>query len=472
MTATGVQTQTQTQSQTQIQIPSQTQAFTQTRARHQTQTRTRHEPPGDLAAGLLTGPDAGDILQAALATTGAELQSWRAEQVDYQPGRGSTAGYRVRVRWPDRTVTEERFGAYTGRVPPDRTAGVLTVGDGVAQVAVWRFPHDPYLPGLAAAHDPAAVAGLLASLGLGGGPVELAVRAYRPRRRAVLEATGPGGRLFLKVVRPDRVAALHRLHRLVTGAGVPAPASLGYAPDGLLVLAALPGQTLREALRHRGTPLPTGAAVRELLDRLPPELAQGPPRRTWRDRAGHYAEVVAGVLPAQASRVRQLAAAITAETGAGTGAVVPVHGDLYEAQLRVAGGRITGVLDLDTAGPGERLDDLACLLGHLSVLAQLDPARAAAVNRLGSGYLAAFERTVDPADLRYRVAAVVLSLATGPHRVQERGWRRATRLRVDLAERWLDSARNLRGLSSRPQDRLIPALDIGRREPAGPGGAR
>ncbi|MPZ25100.1 MAG: phosphotransferase [Micromonosporaceae bacterium] len=421
------------------------------------------------ATRLLTGPDAGDILRAALGAARAELLSWRAEQVDYQPRRGSTAGYRVRVRWPDRRVTEERFGAYTGEPPADGTAGALMVGDGADRVAVWRFPHDPYLPGLAAAYDPAAVAGLLGGFGLGVGPVRLALRAYRPRRRAVVEASGPGGRLFLKVVRPDRVAELHRRHRLVTGAGVPAPASLGYTPDGLLVLAALPGQTLRQALRHRGTPLPPGAAVLRLLDRLPGELTEAAGRRSWRDRAGHYAEVVAGVLPPQADRVRQLATAITGQTG--TGPLVPVHGDLYEAQLRVAGGRITGVLDIDTAGPGERLDDLACLLGHLSVLAQLDPARAAATNRLGAGYLAAFERTVDPADLRSRVAAVVLSLATGPHRVQERGWRRATRCRVDLVERWLESARNLRRLSPWPQGQLMPALDAGGRQPAGPGGA-
>lgn len=407
------------------------------------------------ATRLLTGPDAGDILRAALGAVDAELLSWRAEQVDYQPRRAATAGYRVRVRWPDRRVTEERFAAHTGNVD-----GVMVVGAGPDRVAVWRFPHDPYLPGLAAASDPAAVAGLLASFGLGGGPVTLAVRAYRPRRRAVVEASGPGGRMFLKVVRPDRVVGLHQRHRLVSGAGVPAPASLGYTPDGLLVLAALPGRPLRQALRQPGTPLPPAAAVLRLLDRLPRELAeQRPGRRSWRDRAGHYAEVVAGVLPPQAEQVRQLAAEITGQSG--TGPLVPVHGDLYEAQLRVVGGRITGLLDLDTAGPGERLDDLACLLGHLSVLAQLDPARAAAINRLGAGYLAAFERTVDPADLRSRVAAVVLSLATGPHRVQERGWRRATRCRVDLAERWLASARNLRGLSPWPQSQLMPALDAG-----------
>lgn len=142
---------------------------------------------------------------------------------------------------------------------------------------------------------------------------------------------------------------------------MPVPPSLGYTPDGLLVLQALPGQTLRDALRGRANPAPPATAIQAMLDRLPPELAEAPPRRSWPQRADHYAAVIATLLPAEADRARQLAAAITA--GPGAGAAVPVHGDLYEAQLHVAGGRITGLLDIDTAGPGERLDDLACLLG-------------------------------------------------------------------------------------------------------------
>lgn len=391
-------------------------------------------PPGPDQLGLLTGSDAGGVLRAALQPVGGRVLSWRAEQVDHQPGRGSTAGYRVRVRWDGGRLSDERFGAYTGPPP----AGALVVGDGEQQVAVWRFPHDPYLPALATANDPAAVAALLHSYGLGGGPVQLVLRAYRPRRRAVVEAAGPAGRLFLKVVRPRRVQALHQRHRLCTAAGVPVPPSLGYTPDGLLVLQALPGQPLRQALRGRSTPLPSGAAILALLDRLPPGLTEAPRRRSWAERAEHYAAVTAAVLPAGAELAHQLGATIAANTV--TGPTVPVHGDLYDNQLQVRAGRITGLLDIDTAGPGDRLDDLACLLGHLSVLAQIHPGRATTTNRLGSSYLAAFESTVDPVDLRYRVAAVVLSLASGPHRVQEAGWPAATSRRLALAEQWVDSA--------------------------------
>jgi Phosphotransferase enzyme family len=386
---------------------------------------------------LLTGADAAGVLAAALHVAGAELVSCRARQVVHQPDRGTTVVYRCRVRWSDGEVKDETLAACTGDAP----AGALVLGDGVDRVAVWRFPHDPELPGLAAACDEAAVASLLDGLGLGGGPVRLRTRAYRPQRRAVIEAAGTRGRLFIKVVRPDRVEALHHRHRLLVSSGIPAPHSLGWTPQGILVLQALPGRTLRQALRSR-TLIPLGGDILALLDRLPRELAQGTPRQTWLDKVPHYAAVIGAALPAEAARASRLAENLATATD-GPARAGPVHGDFYESQLLVDRGRICGLLDVDTAGPGDKLDDLACLLGHLSVLAQIDRARAPIINRAGVAYLRAFEAVVSPAALRHRVSAVVVSLATGSHRVQERDWPATTRRRLDLAESWLASAQEL-----------------------------
>jgi Phosphotransferase enzyme family len=205
----------------------------------------------------------------------------------------------------------------------------------------------------------------------------------------------------------------------------------------------LPGRSLRDALRQGERRLPSGGVLVDLLDRLPPALAALPGRDSWRDRAPHYAAVVGSALPVHAGWAGDLGAEIHASGGVGP--TVPIHGDFYEAQIHVHSGRLVGLLDVDTAGPGDRLDDLACLLGHLSVLAQIDRHRAPSVNALGARYLATFERAVDPVDLRVRVAAVVMSLATGPHRVQEPGWPAATAERLRLTESWLSSARVLRG---------------------------
>jgi hypothetical protein len=57
-------------------------------------------------------------------------------------------------------------------------------------------------------------------------------------------------------------------------------------------LQALPGRTLRQALRTRTTLIPAGGDILALLDRLPPELEHGTPRQSWLDKAPHYAAAI------------------------------------------------------------------------------------------------------------------------------------------------------------------------------------
>jgi hypothetical protein len=122
---------------------------------------------------------------------------------------------------------------------------------------------------------------------------------------------------------------------------------------------------------------------------------------------------------------------------------VPVHGDFYESQVMVDGGRVVGMLDIDTFGWGRPADDPATLLGHLAVLDQSTP--AAQVRSFASRLIQLCDRTFDPIDLRLRVAAVVLGLATGPFRVQRANWPELTRARLDLAGRWCASAARVAG---------------------------
>ena len=401
---------------------------------------------------LLTGASAGEILAAAVEATGGELLSWAADQVDHQP-TSTTVAYRTEIRrsrtsQPEGAAETQVLCATVGGALPE---GVTVLGDESVQVGVWAAGNDPLLPGMRAAMDPLAVSALFERLGLGGGPVRLELRSYRPLRRAVVEAVGSSGRLFLKVVRPEKVLALHERHRLLVGAGVPGPRSLGWSDDGLLVLETLQGQTLRGALRSSGS-LPDPADLVELLDRLPAELVDAPRRSSWLERTSYYARSVGDVVPELAARSEGLATRIVAESHVGP--VVPVHSDFYEAQILVDGhGVVSGLLDVDTAGPGDRLDDLACLVGHLSVLAEVLPRHAAAIDGYGARCLSTFDRSVDPRQLRLRVASVVLSLATGPHRVQEAGWRQSTRDRLALAERWVEAADRVNRSHALPEER-------------------
>ncbi|KQS63918.1 phosphotransferase [Modestobacter sp. Leaf380] len=367
---------------------------------------------------LLLGEAAVDLWSAVLAPTGATLRSLRATSVTLRTDGAATVQYAAALVDAAGRPARDTLAATTGSRVPEGAAVVEGGGDdGPVRVGLWRWPHDPALPGLAWATSAAAVRRRLPALGLPAQDAVLRLRAYRPGRRAVVEVTAPGGRWFLKVLPPAQTPALATRHALLAGA-VPAPPVLATTDDGVLVLPALPGTPLRELL---GGPVPW-AAVDRVLDDLPAALAGLPPVRTPLDRAAGHATVLGLVTPHLRPRLDRLARTL-ADTEVGEHPVVPVHGDLYEAQLLLTGDAVTGLLDVDGAGAGHRVDDWANLLGHLAV-SGAHAACAEVTARL----------PVPAAQLAPRVAAVVLGLATGPFRVQQAGWPRRTEARLALAE--------------------------------------
>jgi hypothetical protein len=378
----------------------------------------------------LLGPEAGEILAAALPDV--DVETWSTTQVRYEPGRAITVQYRV-VAHTAEGAHDATIVAAVGVDVPDGTSMLLS--DGRA-IAMWRFPDDPLLPGLGIAARPARAGELLEQIGLPAGTARLRTRAYRAGRRAVVEAVVAGSRVFLKVVRPGSVAGLQQRHEGLARS-VPVPHSLGWSGEhGIVVLQAMPGNSLRRQLETTSAPLPAPAAVVQLLDRF-----TGPPGARGvagaHRRAEFHARLLRAVAPGLSDRINAIVAAL-AEIRERAPAV-PVHGDLHVAQLLVDGSTIVGIVDVDTAGIGHRANDLANMVGHLATLSTVSPA-AARIDAYGAQLMAHFDRVVEPADLRRRVAGTILALATGPFRVQMEDWPRQTERRIALAERWLESA--------------------------------
>ncbi len=378
----------------------------------------------------LEGESAHELLAAVATHAGAELRQVHLRSVHHRAGRSVSHVYEtvLRIDGQDQHVL---LVAHADRRPlPD---GVLQLERDGDRVAVWRFPHDPYLHGLPSATDPGRVRELLDHLDVPEGDVSLHTRAYRPSRRAVVEVTihtrdAVGRVLYLKVLAGNRADELAEIHRALCD-HAPVPRVIGVAPDqGILALEALEGRTLREVLVD-GHELPEVGAVVGVSRRFATRgLRTRRDPREFADPARHVS-LLAGIAPEMASDVKRIAAHVAQLDGP----LVGVHGDFHDGQLLVQDGDITGVLDVDGTGIGLLVQDVGNLIAHVEVVGVLWPEAADRCDYFAQQLRGAYLDLVGSADLAVATAGAWLGLATGPHRAQEPGWPQNTRDRIERA---------------------------------------
>lgn len=387
------------------------------------------------AVATLLGPDAGEFLEAVFGEAGDTVASFRRTQVRYVPAKSITVQFLVDVDLGHEAGIEQvTLVATSGLDVPDPVP-VMRAGD--QSIAVWRFPHDPFLPGLVAATNKRRAGQLLERLGGASDGLRIRTRAYRAGRRAVVEATTTAGRIFMKVLRPDRVESLQQQH-VELAADLPVPRSLGWSRDlGIVAMEAMPGTTLRTAIENDSDALPAPAQLIDLLDRFPGARPGRRVRGAW-ERAASHARILRAVVPEESDRIDAIVAALSAIEF--DEPQLPVHGDFHSSQIMVDGAAIVGLVDVDTAGTGHRSDDLANIVGHLATVATISPA-SSALERYAAQLTEHFDTLVSPQLLRTKVAATIFGLATGPFRVQEVEWPDATKRRLDLTQQWLERSR-------------------------------
>lgn len=393
----------------------------------------------DDGSSLLTGPGVGALLKVAVEHAGGTLVSWSLDHVDTNPEQSTTATYLAEVAWPYGQRTELLgVSARSGQLSETDTKAEI-FADGNREVAVWLYPNDPDLPGLPRAAYPEQLAELLNAERTLGRPVtaeqlHLSMIGYRPRRRAVVKlvVNDPREVFYIKVMRPRVFGDVLAKHQMLRAAGVPAPEVALHTPESLMMLRELPGRALAKAIFDSEHPCSAEDLI-GVLDSMPASVASLERRPPWSDAVGHYTSMVAGALPEVGGDLDWAVRTITAGLASFPPGDEATHGDFHEGQIRVADGRVVGVLDVDTIGPGRRADDLACLIAHLSTIQRMNPEQEGRVRALLAAWVPVFDRRVDPVELRLRAAAVVISLATGPYRGQEPGWQATTQAMVRSA---------------------------------------
>lgn len=339
----------------------------------------------------MTDPYTG-IVTTALAGAGYRAEQVRLDRVDGLLSHGLRRGYAVQARTPEGAAAllhcfvEEMTASEAAQLAPGAQAPLVlqdAAGSGTV-LRVWLYPHDPALPALPAATVPAAAEVLLGRLGLPGPVTEVEVRSYRPGKRAVVRVVSAGVTHYLKIVRPEKAAALRALHAEFLDGGLPVPRVLGFSPDGLLLLEEAAGEVAAQHL----TSLPESGFLQE-LDRLRVRLAALPLSVASRpgpmERASWYCGQLAALLPVQAVRLQRLERRIAEELGAVASEQLARHGDLHLEQVMVDQddpGSIVGLIDLDTAGIGDPASDTAGFTAELlrrSLVARSEDERTVAV---------------------------------------------------------------------------------------------
>lgn len=358
--------------------------------------------------------------------------------------------YAARVAWPNLSVTDETLVATaTGAGGSASGIPVDLAGD---TVGVWRWPDDPFLPGLLRATDPSYVRALLDDAGGPPGPLTLSTRAYWPGRRAVIEVAIPSQKLrfdpasggigrsaparlaFVKVVRPSEATALQDLHEAL--APLPVARSLARDPElGILVLEALPGQTISRCLADPASRPPPPAELVDLLLRLGKVALAGEPRRTTAGKIANHVRLLKALLPDEAAALDRFVELYGDEVPQ---PLTTVHGDFHEEQVLAVGGRVSGLLDVDDAGPGQLVDDLALMIARVRSRAAFSTRGGDSARAYAQELLEVFGRQVDSDELGRRAAGAMLGRATAPFRAQVQSWPAKSRERIRAAETALE----------------------------------
>lgn len=313
--------------------------------------------------------NAAAVLRRLLGESGRELVDFT--QKDVEPvNEGFIVGYACGVRTRDDAV--ERVTIYVNTspsAPVDEHTVELADAAG-RRLTAWVYPQDPSLPSLPAVSYPEAAGVVLAKFGIEASGASLRMEAYRPGKRAVLRVDTATESWFAKVVHPSLAATIHDLHERFLHAGIPVPRSLGFSDAGLVLLGELPGVPAIDVFAEIDRP-----RFAQGLEELTQHIATVPVRIGAREslarRVGWYAERMEETAPVFARETTRLAGLVRAQYDAtAVPRPVTIHGDLHLGQVFVDErdpSRITGILDIDTAGLGDPADDRGALFGHVVV---------------------------------------------------------------------------------------------------------
>lgn len=248
----------------------------------------------------------------------------------------------------------------TSRRPVETETGLVLGDPAHPEARIWLHPADPRLPALAPACFDHSAAVLLQRMGL-----ELTASpellAYRAGKRAVFRMRGSAEATYLKIVRPKVVAELAGVHTALADAGLPVPRVIAWGESGLIAMGSATGHAMSSVINEADAD-----ALLDEIDQMRSRLGAvdlgRDARASLARRVRWYCERMRAAMPDDDLADRMVDRVGEAQPQQRT---ATVHGDLHIGQMFVTDGKITGLIDVDTTGTGNPVDDEAAFIGHL-----------------------------------------------------------------------------------------------------------
>ena len=359
-------------------------------------------------------------------------QRVRATQFRYRPGTRVLVSYVAewdRGQW----IQEEQFTVE------------LAAGE---SPRAFRFPDDPYLPGLKDAAIASEAIGLLAAHAAMSPRVVLVETVrYRPGTRAVLRHVARWRRarknevtLFARVMRPERISRFMAAAEIAAQSGFALPRIAGCWEDGGVVwLASVPGATLRHHIRAGAAPEPS-----QVLDGLEPlwsAPASSLSSKGLDVRAGFRTtmRLLSSALDDEVlQRMSPVAKALDGFADSWRPTALALN-DFYDDQLLLTPEGRLALVDFEAAGPGDPMFDVGNMLAHLRWMAGfgMDPEACDDYRRrLRAAALARFSWQGD--DLNLREAFAIFRMSSNPLRQAVSGWQSSVDTALGMAAEALD----------------------------------
>ena len=311
----------------------------------------------DTLQGLSNLFDGGWVWQEYCARFGERQlipQRIRVRQMSHDPGRRAVVSYAA--EWnSDEFIPPEQFAFEVGREEAIR---------------LYRYPDDPYLPGLieAASVEPALRLVNKYVLSIPARRIRVDMVRYRPGNRAVLRHRLGRVHFYARVMRPNVLDPLLRAAALVQHSGFVVPRFAGcWQEGGVVWFSEIPGRNLRRHIRRGHQPPPD--TLLEGLEKLWSVPIQDGDTRPF-NLAGAYLRAKRAFVKAleDDERGRRILRESTHALEPFVKSWRPshtAHNDFYDDQmLLLPDGRIS-LVDFEESGPGDPMLDVGNFLAHL-----------------------------------------------------------------------------------------------------------